>query len=561
MDQLYFKGNDYSLIVGERTFSVCSSDEEFFELNVRSAVHKADQRDEDFEYMQRAVEENSDERLCVTWTTGSAPTPCAGVHKPAWDKKVYRLEAQADGFLYTVRVSGAGEPASVEYFVDTTVTPGGSKYEAACYLKPIAGHNYDPYHPTGILDSATIDLGYLVPTMYCYPFGMEEVPGWIGLGVAARPGEYNFTEFHYKNANNRCWLSIPYYGHTQVSGEWEAPGILGVGGGDSLDVLRRYSAWHYDHDYTRRRQPASEDPAWWSGPFVCGWGEQCVVGEQTGSNVYNLANQKFYEELSGKIDEKNLHPTALIIDDKWQKYYGEALPDPEKWPDLRAFVEREHAKGRKVVLWFKTWSGEGLDADECVDLYCHPYCADPTSPKYQARMRETIRILLSDEEGCYNCDGFKIDFANCMPFGRTAHAAESSVYGVELLHRMFELIHSSAKAVKKDALINCSCAHPYFAEFTDQARLHDYVSGMRSQRSTMRFRRDMYIAAIPEASIDTDGAGIGSRRAMMDYIRYAPTLGVPDLYQITSNADARLTEEDWDEIRAIWDAYAKSLNR
>ena len=394
MEILKFQGKEFSLSVGKDTFSVCAGGEEFFELNVRSAVHTEAFRDLDFPVMNRIVEENSEERLAVVWEAASQEENC---NTMCWEKKEYRLEAKADGFLYTVKVFGKGTPTVVEYFTDAYKSRQGSKYEVAHYMYPMALNNVNVECPRDITQSTTIDLGYFAPPMYCYPFGMEDGTEWIGLGVAAKPGEYNFNEFQYKNANNRISFAIPYYGQTRVDGCWEAPGILGCGGDSYVNVFRHYSEWHYAHGYTKRRHPAKEDPRWWKGPLVCGWGEQCVKGNE---DPFSLATQEFYEGISRLIDEKGLHPTALIIDDKWQDFYGTAMPDPKKWPDLRKFVESAHAKGRKVVLWFKTWNHEGLPADECVDLLCQPYCADPTSPKYQARVKEMMRKLLSDEEGC-----------------------------------------------------------------------------------------------------------------------------------------------------------------
>ena len=79
--------------------------------------------------------------------------------------------------------------------------------------------------------------------------------------------------------------------------------------------------------------------------------------------------------------------------------------------------------------------------------------ADPTSPKYQERLKRTIYKLLSSEDGCYNCDGFKIDFANCLPVGVPVQAHEPGVYGVEMIRRLFQIIFDETKKVKPDALI------------------------------------------------------------------------------------------------------------
>jgi len=55
VERLQFQGKDYSLSVGRDTFSVCANGEEFFELNVRTAVHTEAFRDLDFNTLNRIV--------------------------------------------------------------------------------------------------------------------------------------------------------------------------------------------------------------------------------------------------------------------------------------------------------------------------------------------------------------------------------------------------------------------------------------------------------------------------------------------------------------------------
>jgi hypothetical protein len=269
------------------------------------------------------------------------------------------------------------------------------------------------------------------------------------------------------------------------------------------------------------------------------------------------ANQNNYTAMSRRLDELGLKPSAIIIDDKWQNRYGEMLPDPTKWPDLRTFVDREHAKGRRVLLWLKSWDTEGLRAEECVHCLCTPYGADPTSPAYRRRIKETVRRLLSPEPGCFNCDGFKIDFANCMPLGKNLAANESGVYGIELLKRLMTLFHDSAKAVKPDCLMNCSCAHPYFAEVTDQCRLHDYSSQLRQLWEVREFRAKLFKIAFPGISVDTDDEGSSSRAQTLDYLRRAPELGVPNLYCL----HGMLTDDELRVIAEIWNAYSRKMDK
>ena len=547
MEKQWINYKDFSICIQDDRFDVALDGVSIFALPVRSSVPANGKQDVDEDILVREIETAGD-GVSVRWRTRSS----------LWSEKTYLLDVTSDSFLYRIQVSGKGAPDEIQYFSGVPADRWGAQYEAAGYLVPMSASGIETY-TRSIAQDGELNLHFMVPPMYCYPFWMEDCDTWFGLGLAAKPGQYNFERFIYHNHRERFHLSVPLFGHTQVDGVWEAPGILGCPGRDGLDVLKNYSAWHYRNQYANPLPHRESD--WWYGPFFCGWGEQAPMCGKYNASIFDMASQKVYTEMSEHLDALDLHPTAIIIDDKWQRYYGEALPDPEKWPDMRAFVEQEHKKGRRVVLWFKSWNCEGLPADECITLWSQPVSADPTNPKYQDRMRKTIHTLLSSDEGCYNCDGFKIDFADCLPRGKDVKAYEPGVYGVEMLKRLYRLLYDSAKAAKPDALINCSNCHPYLAETTDQVRLHDYDSRQRSVKSVMKFRMDITEAALPGVSVDTDFPAFGNHRDSMAYIRYAPSLGVPDLYRLSPIEGSAFTDEDWREIRAIWKRYAENRKR
>lgn len=165
-----------------------------------------------------------------------------------------------------------------------------------------------------------------------------------------------------------------------------------------FESLRRYAKWHYDRGV--ERAGAGEIPKWWNGPFFCGWKEQAVTPGV--ENPKDAASQENYQRMSDTLDERLLRPSAVIIDDKWQKAYGTALPDPDKWPDMRAFVEGQHQKGRRVVLWFKSWDAEGLQDDECIlsatekyeEAACD-YCGEHHDGTLWGRLIAFIHMILA----------------------------------------------------------------------------------------------------------------------------------------------------------------------
>ncbi len=530
----------------EQGFSIEIGGEEYLNCPAVIAVDADGKSDADERFLpMRAFDmRREDGKAVYTWRTQS----------DLWAMKTYRLEVGENWARFCVRVQGEHSVDALRFF------DGGARYETAGYLLPAAGHADEARCLRMMTEPGVIELGYFTPPCYCYPLFLDGGDRWLGVGLAARAGQYNFHQFMIKTANNRCGFEVPLYGKTRVSGEWESQSLLFTEGGDAFDALRAYAEWHYESGWCARKDRSNE-PDWWRRPIYCGWGEQCDRARRLGGKPFDYATQRDYEDMSRRLDELDLHPGCLIIDDKWQGQYGEALPDPEKWPDLRAFADVEHKKGRRVVLWFRSWYPEGLRAEECVEYLCTACGADPTSEKYRARMKETIRRLLSDEEGCCNCDGFKIDFANCMPLGKYVQTHEEGVCGVELLKRFMTMMRDFAKAVKPDALINCSCVHPYFDEIVDQARLHDYDGHQRSALQVLGYRAKLYAAALPDVIIDTDAGGVGTRREFERWVRRCAALGVPDLYYLSGNGDVRLTDADAELIRACWAEYESNRKK
>jgi hypothetical protein len=480
------------------------------------------------------------------------------VRSSNWEKKEYSLALEGPAIVLRVKVQGRGKLGKLRFFPSGGAAGEQLGYEVSRYLLPVAlgGAQALPQW-RNTLESASIELGYMTPPLLAFPFA-GAFPGSCAVGLAPRPGAYNLDHFRCEFATFRDGLfSTEFLGYTEVNGEYELPALTFTAGGDEFAALAAHAEWLYQFGGCRRIA-RGDIPRWWLGPFFCGWGEQSRYSPQS---VYAGANQQAYSAMSQRLDELGLKPSAIIIDDKWQGQYGELLPDPAKWPDLRAFTDREHAKGRHVLLWLKSWDNEGLRSEECVHCLCTPYGADPTSPAYRRRIQETMRRLLSAEPGCFNCDGFKIDFANCMPLGKDLATCERGVYGLELLKRLLTLLHDSAKAAKPDCLINTSCAHPYFAEVTDQCRLHDFNGQLRSLWEVRAFRAKLFRAVFPGISIDTDDPYSTSKAQMLDYMRRAPELGIPVLYQLHGTKHLPLTDDDFREVARIWGEYSRKLDK
>lgn len=481
-----------------------------------------------------------------------------------WQKKEYAIGIEGDAIVFRVKVSGKGKLGKVRYFTETPGKDIRLQYEVSRYFVPVAlgGSNALPQWKN-TMESASIDLGYFTPPILAFPF---EGPfgGTLAVGLAPKRGHWNIDHFRceFKKFDEGLFTT-DFYGYTEVNGEYELPAITLTIGSDEFGSLASHCNWLYDYGDCKKIE-RNKIPRWWLGPIFCGWGEQAYQNptgnELSFEDIEARANQKDYTSMMARMDSLSLKPTIIIIDAKWQSTYGEMTPDKSKWPDLRAFVDKEHAKGRKVLLWIKTWDNEGLPSIECVKNLTNTYCADPTSPLYQKRIRETMHKLLSSDPGSFNCDGLKIDFANCMPLGKYLATYESGVYGIELLKRMMSLIYASAKAAKPDCLINTSCCNPYFAEVTDQSRLHDYNGQLRFLWEVREFRAKLFQVSYPGISIDTDDEACTSRQQMINYLNKAPALGIPVLYHLHGTKTVPLTDDDFRNVAKIWDDYSKKLD-
>ena len=546
-----FEGTGYCAEIKERSVSVGMNGEEIFRLCPASAVDAEDGSDEELGLSGPTVEESGGVTT-ATWRAESS----------LWEKKEYVFRFAQDHAEYTVRVFGRGRVDGIDYFTgDRKGRFYGSGYEAADYMAPLGLAN-STLHDRIFTTAQDTYLGFSLeggfsPVPLAFSFRTAGLDGRILLGVGALPGNCSFDGLTDRSLKfgldiSRFCLHSGFGGYQEVDGSWESPPIIILTAETDVDCMRRYAEWHYDRGVPRAA--TGNIPDWWRGPFFCGWKEQAAA--EGYDSIFDAASEDCYRKMAQTLDGRGLRPSLIIIDDKWQKEYGTATPDPKKWPDMRAFVDEQHEKGRRVVLWFKSWNPEGLPEDECVlSETGEKLSLDPTSPAYRARVRSVMRLLLSAEPGCVNADGFKIDSIIRIPLEKNMRIHEKGYYGVSLLYRYIELIYTEAKRVKPDALMNNSCCHPLLAAFTDQARLHDTHYALRDSVRMMRERAELFDAMMPGISIDTDAGSGGTRRDFMRYARECASFGVPDIYVLNPIEDSAVTDEDWEEIRGLWEEY------
>jgi hypothetical protein len=529
------------------------------ELFVLSSVHPMDDRDDTFQLGEWSVEESEGQ------VTFSLP-----VQSSVWKSKTIRFCCEPRRFTYTMQVEGAGALAEVDFFggySSATRRWGSGFFYSGHHFK--RGFNPEPnadeiyYFPPST--GSTIDLTgvplpgkstwFFTPSPFCYAF--EGKSGWIAVGVQAARGANRFTEFAYHGQLTSFHLSLAYEGHTHVDRAYALPAISFDFGKDEEGVYSAYMEGLAGADALAPTRPTRK-PEWWREPIFCGWGAQTHLAAGDSKLAAQYATQEKYELFISTLEEHGIQPGTIVLDDKWQQTYGENCVDPTKWHDIKGFVAKQHAAGRKVLLWLQAWSAEGLPIDECITnagglaLSC-----DPSNPAYERRLRASIRSLLSPYG--YDADGFKIDFTARIPTGPGLRVY-GDTWGLELMRLYLGIIYDEAKKAKEDALIITQTPNPYLADVVDMIRLNDINKGKDINRA-MRQRTRIAALACPDALIDTDNWPMTNKAAWRDYTRLQPELGVPSLYYVShiDTTQEPFDEEDYRLIRQTWAEYRARL--
>ncbi len=139
--------------------------------------------------------------------------------------------------------------------------------------------------------------------------------------------------------------------------------------------------------------------------------------------TYNQ-NQKDILDYAQNILDNDFPQGVLMIDDNWQKYYGNFEFRPEKFSDPKGMINKLHAMGFKVMLWICPFVS--ADSQEYRELMSKGYlinkkesnipaiidwwngqsaCYDLTNPDAVDYFIAQLKKL----QGEYGIDGFKFD--------------------------------------------------------------------------------------------------------------------------------------------------------
>lgn len=139
--------------------------------------------------------------------------------------------------------------------------------------------------------------------------------------------------------------------------------------------------------------------------------------------VYNQ-NQDDILDYAHKAVANGFPPGVFMVDDNWQRYYGNFDFKSEKFPDAKAMTDQLHGMGFRVMLWvapyvsadspeFRLLEQKGYllkDKDgktPAIIRWWNGYsaCYDATNPDAMAYLKEQLRACQAE----YGIDGFKFD--------------------------------------------------------------------------------------------------------------------------------------------------------
>ncbi|SDJ98005.1 hypothetical protein SAMN05421874_104278 [Nonomuraea maritima] len=492
----------------------------------------------------------------------------------AWETKTVRLTCTPETIALEVRVEGAGVLGDVTLLGGRAVLRTGAAGTFRSGVHALGVFSPAPAHPVQVVRPAAAAVALTAvgdaspgrlhavfsppPLVLAFckeqPDGATAVPGgpWLGASVRAGIPDLTFTEVTYEPLDGGALLRLDYEGHTEVRGAWTSPAVVLRAAGSPWEAISHHRADLVAHGLAPEG-PVGERHAWWSEPIFCGWGAQCARAD--GVSPVELSRQDLYDGWLARLEEHGIVPGTIVIDDRWQLAYGDPWPDEAKWPDLRAWIAGRHARGQRVLLWWRAWSAEGLPAEECVtDAGGRAVAADPSNPAYRRRITAVMERLLGD----LGADGFKIDFTQRSPSGSHLKSY-GSTWGLALLHELLAALYGAAKRVRPDALMVTHTPHPAFADVSDMVRLNDVLElDARGEPvpvvDQLRYRHEVVRRALPHHLVDTDQWPMPGRAEWLAYAEAQPAYGVPALYyaEAVDNSGEEITAADLNSVASWW---------
>ena len=454
------------------------------------------------------------------WTNGSSPGVFANSTIFA-DRYFSPQPNHADQYYFTIAV-----PQSVGVLEE----------------RSDGGNSYHPELMTGLFAPPPLFLAF------------EKGGVWASIGIGDKPGNYLFNALEYsgsKYAGASFWVN--YAGYRSADQGFASPVVAIHFGYSEFDTLSKYVTWVDREGFGTAKRFANA--AWHYKPIFCGWAEQTRQAAVHNVEAHDLATQANYERWISVVVGRGLPVGTVVIDDKWQKQYGTFDVDEQKWPDMKGFITRQHAEGRRVLLWVPAFHVEGLPDELCVKAGSRAIAGDVSNPAYEEYLRRKIRHLVAD----LGVDGFKEDWIGGVSRSENLKM-HTPLFGIEFVRRFQFILYDEAHKWKQDAMIETQTPNPLFRESSDVLRLNDIWYGARKVPEMMRRRaRIAWISGWK--LVDCDNASSTNLEEWWSYMLEQPSIGIPALYFVTQTESTReqVPDSKWRQLREIWNEYVQRL--
>lgn len=420
------------------------------------------------------------------------------------------------------------EPISVESCSLAVTNEGktGSTFEADVIFEPYPTRDGINHRRYG--EAASAIVGLFSPPPFCLPIRLRSGT-WLAVALEPHENQLGFSGFTaVPCGTDEIGFVVDYPSCPTFEQEYQSPPlVLRFGANDEYEALRRHAEGVVAAGKVAPVQ--RESVAWHRGVMACSWRQQ-IWGEATlGGSRFAHCTQEMCQRLIDRMEAAKVDFDIFCIDDFWGPQRGIWEADPAKWPDLRGFINTQHEKGRRVLLWVCTHT-DGLPDEECYHVNGQRFL-DPLNPAYLHRLRISFERMFGDSSGCYGADGIKFDFTDRIP-GPGEAVGIRPLHGIEYLKKLFQALHDTAKSVRPDCLLNFQYANPYLAHLQDMTRLNDYFNLPEDGLAVMRRRARIAQAVNFGADIDTDHVsfGVHSYGDAEPFFRECGSFGNPSLY-------------------------------
>lgn len=243
------------------------------------------------------------------------------------------------------------------------------------------------------------------------------------------------------------------------------------------------------------------------------WGAQ-VANDWAASDLTQESLELIYQQM----DSAGMDAGMFVIDDRWEREYGNLEHDPERFPRFEEFLDRVRADGRAIGMWAafircQDPQSMGLSFDDVLQapdgtpvtrslFDDHYYLFDVSRPRVREVLRERAHAFMKR----YRPDLVKFDFGYELPSMKFAAPAERSWGGELILLKSLEVVVSAMREINPDIVVMYYNLSPLLTAWIDQHSTDDLYLNAGEYGAEVN-RRLFFSSLLAEYGVPTYGSG------------------------------------------------------